>query len=402
MPPVLSRYLQNALLFLLTLTLILFFSNFAFQFANYKTLFYYSLIFTLPLCALNPLPFGEVVRRPETARFLTGIILLLALGILPINDMAPIKSSLQHIAYFGVLVLLILQVAHRLHASITAKFLPLIAVIIGTAIVWHLYGQIAINPLQSSFQNPHTLAQLCLFALPVFALTAWRSRSWTLRTLLLAVAIAANWLLINSQSRPAWIALVAGLGIVVVLGTTGRTRWLALGGIAASVAVAYLLFPQLVADRMNDLLLHITTEERVAIWQTGWQMQLQGSPLHWLIGFGPGSYQVHFPDMEIIGHTFYFPHNFVLEVLFESGIIGLTVVGLFYVWFAGLLLHLLRASPSLQPTLLTLIYLFVSQLLFCFLVQPFYSRNSLLLQAPVVALTLHLYRLLRPETDSTR
>jgi O-antigen ligase len=394
--------LQTALLSLLTLTLVLFFANFAFQLANYKTLFYYSLIFTLPLGMLNPSPLVDIVRRPEVLKFLTGIVLLLGFGLLPVEAMSPIKTSLQHIAYFGALVVLMLLVAHRLPSHVTGKFLPMTAAIFAVAMAYHLHGQLTVNPLQSDFWNPHVLAQLCLFALPVFVLAAWRSRSWTPRILMLAVALTANWLLINSQSRPAWIALLAGLVIVVALGSTGRTRWLALGGIAVSVPVAYLLFPQLVGDRMNDLLLHITTEERVAIWQTGWQMQLQGSPLHWLIGFGPGSYQARFPAMEIIGHTFYFPHNFVLEVLFESGIVGLTAVGLFYAWFAGLLLHLLRASPSLQPALLTLIFLFTSQLLFCFLVQPFYSRHSLLLQAPVVALTLHLYRLLRTQTDSTR
>jgi O-antigen ligase len=170
---------------------------------------------------------------------------------------------------------------------------------------------------------------------------------WALFYTVAAGLIAAG--LLASWSRGAWIGAVAALGIVLFV----RNRQSALVGIGIVVlgllagligAFQPNLLPAAVTQRVQDipaflgltdvLSQPLTDEnfavvERVAHWVAAVRMWEQAP---WL-GIGPGNYatvypQVHLPRWdEALGHA----HNIYLNVLAESGLLGLITFLLFWV-----------------------------------------------------------------------
>ncbi len=205
-----------------------------------------------------------------------------------------------------------------------------------------------------SFGQPNPYGGYLGLSLPVavsLALWAWHSlvyqrnerRShllWALFYTGASVLIAGG--LIASWSRGGWLGAVVGVGLVLVL----RSRQAAIGsGIALLGLLGALLLgsfrpamiPAPLADRVSDLPAYfgltdvvnqpVTDEnfavvERVAHWVAAVRMW-ESAP--WL-GVGPGNYATVYPAVrllrwqEALGHA----HNIYLNVLGESGLIGLS------------------------------------------------------------------------------
>jgi len=207
-----------------------------------------------------------------------------------------------------------------------------------------------------SFHQPNPYAGYLGLTLPVaisLALWGWqrvgmygrltvRRTVWALLYSGLAGLIGGG--LLASWSRGGWLGAVAGVGVVVLLrsrrmlvatlcGLLALLLWGALGGLSPSA------IPAPVADRLADVPAYlgvgisqivaqpVTDEnfsviERLAHWvaaQRMWEM----SP--WL-GVGPGNYAQVYPQVylsrwvDALGHA----HNIYLNVLAETGLVGLT------------------------------------------------------------------------------
>lgn len=236
-----------------------------------------------------------------------------------------------------------------------------------------------------SFGQPNPYAGYLGLTLPVavsLALWGWRSwlRSgfrpapvalWTLFYTGAALLIAAG--LVASWSRGGWLGATAG--VVAVLVFRSRAA-LATGGVAVLLllsaallgALSPVLVPTAVSDRLEGMPAYlgltdvlnqpITDEnfavvERVAHWVAAIRMW-ERSP--WL-GIGPGNYAVLYPEVrlpqweEALGHA----HNVYLNVLGESGLVGLAVfltlwVAVF-VWVAGCFRRWRRQGATWQAAL---------------------------------------------------
>jgi len=164
----------------------------------------------------------------------------------------------------------------------------------------------------------------------------------------------ASWLSLIVASMVVWVSLATGKTADAVL----RRQRLTVAGVGlAVIAAAGLGLATWTSDTGSFLdspivervveTVSLTSQadrERVVLLQAAWDMFLD----HPLLGVGPGNYQWHIPE-----YTDYrpawrheFPHNVVLHIAAETGIIGLCA----FLWWIGAVLSLgyNRMRNSLQ------------------------------------------------------
>ncbi len=174
-----------------------------------------------------------------------------------------------------------------------------------------------------------------------------------------ATAIIAGGLL-ASWSRGAWLGAATGVLIVLVMRNRRASILSAVAGLVLSVIVLLGVFtpdalPRPVVERVQDIPAYwgltdvlsqpVTDEnfsvvERIAHWVAAQRMWIQ-SP--WF-GVGPGNYAVVYPSVrlpqweEALGHA----HNIYLNVLGESGLVGLTAYLMLWVTTVAWVWHQAR------------------------------------------------------------
>ncbi len=141
-----------------------------------------------------------------------------------------------------------------------------------------------------------------------------RKRRWLL-LVLLAMGMALLW----SFARSAWVGVLAGLPVVLVMLQRGRTRWV--GMAAGLVAAAGFLMIHPVRDhflRIFQLQQHTT---RLNLWQSSWE-GIKANPL---LGFGPGNFESLLEGFKVPGHyeTLAHAHHDLLMHGVNAGIPGI-------------------------------------------------------------------------------
>ncbi len=230
-----------------------------------------------------------------------------------------------------------------------------------------------------SFSQPNPYAGYLGVSLPVavsLALRAWNrlrtSFGWQLRRWWLVIGaffytgiaglIAAG--LLASWSRGAWMGALAALAVVCFV-RSRQSALVGLGVLGLALLVSFIgafqphLLPAAITQRVQDLpaffgLTDVLSQpltddnfavvERVAHWVAALRMWQQAP---WL-GIGPGNYAtiyplVHLPRWEEpLGHA----HNIYLNVLAESGLLGLFT---FLLFWGATGLWVVRAIQSTTP-----------------------------------------------------
>ena len=388
----LSDYLERSLFFFMTLALVLFWFDFFIDIGNYKTYFYFSCVFSLLIFLLDPKNLRLALPKGVSIIVVVcgGVLLLLAL-LAESSSMASRKIYVQHIIYFSILFMLTSFWLRQGYSRIYRYGVPwVVGGLFVLGALYQLYGVVMVQPRQGFFWNPHYLAQFCILGLGVVAMIGISSRRSPVAWGSTIVALIFMYLLIKTQSRPAWISLFFSVGLMIFLYVRGKNFWRAWAVLAGIILGAVWLFPDLVAQRFMQLIANISTEERVYIWQDSWKMLAHLDWLDWLVGRGPGSFRQYLPEyIRSEYKVIEFPHNFFLELAFESGVLGvLTLVTMYY----SCLRYIHRAIKLHQihrALLVVLLGLLVAHILFTFLVIPFYSKQSLLIQAPMLALGLY-------------
>ncbi len=171
----------------------------------------------------------------------------------------------------------------------------------------------------------------------------------------IVAALGASW------SRGGWMGFGAALLVMAaLLPRRGAWGWLLAALAVALGATVYAagLLPPAIADRLTGFLAYVRFEdvrgvgindanyaviERMAHWQAALAMWRA----HFWLGVGFGCYEAAYPDYRLInwpialGHA----HNYYLNVLAETGLIGLTA----YLWLMGaVFVALVRATRRLE------------------------------------------------------
>jgi O-antigen ligase len=151
--------------------------------------------------------------------------------------------------------------------------------------------------------------------------------------------VVIGYLLITTEARSAWAGAAVGVLLLVFLNVRpARTRWIALGILAAAAVLMFFLFPEMVQRRLLAIVESNPTSSiarRLYFYKGAWNAFL-ASPL---FGQGIGNFVAFLPKFrspeywmahseDIVPHA----HNEFLEILSETGLAGflgfMTIVGL--------------------------------------------------------------------------
>ena len=349
--------------------------------------------------------FGSIMAtRPieghEPKSVIGGLIMALAIGLAP----ARVSTRFSH-ADCAALLLMV--------------FVPV-------QVVADLLGKQGFHDgLRGLYRNIHFLALYCILTLPLlmYLLRTARARA---RLLLCGLLLGDLWLLLQTHSRPGYLAvLVSALPLLPFL--PSRWRWTALGtmlilpvGLYASSLFGF-------SARIDDLAAHFAAEERWTLWREFPALQASSSAAQWWLGHGFSQYVwdyqpfssfhknaeidrlelalpsnvLHFQydDPAVEKRDLTFPHNYLMEVLYSHGLLGMLLfAGAILAWVRGLVNVIRRSAGDGQRRFGLLLLSCTSGLLvFGFLTLPFFSRHNLHPLSVVLGLSLRYFVELRKD-----
>ncbi|MFZ0612840.1 MAG: O-antigen ligase family protein [Desulfobacterales bacterium] len=232
-----------------------------------------------------------------------------------------------------------------------------------------------------TWSNPHYLANFAILTLPLvfyYFVTAPKPYNFIF-LLLFAMDIEP---VFRNASRPAFLALAVSTLFVITFLTRGRYRLIGLLAICASFFLVAVTNYAGFFDKLKELAASLPNEERVQIWKSSVMMLRDNSPAAWLVGNGIGSSLAVLPKYAIpdpLYQSFSFQHNFLLQVLFENGLIGTILVfgGLaFLLYILIRLSHRTKGFPR-QLFINCITAVFLNCLIFTGLTVGVYSKYTL-------------------------
>lgn len=247
-----------------------------------------------------------------------------------------------------------------------------------TIVLWQFAVRHLGGGAYGTFNNPHYIAYFMALLLPLLVLSAsWLERPY--RYLIYFVLLLDLELVFNELHSPAipLLAIGAGFGAYAWSATGHRARWVVVGvAVAFAVAAAALINvpPRELPTGAS------AGDERVQLWVESLQMLEHNDARRWLVGNGIGSFRhesrSYLPPQFIDSP---FPHNPVIELLYENGAVLTAFVAAF---LAHLFWRSLRLVGSLADhELCRLAQCNLAQLLiwfvFSFLAFGVYSRYTL-------------------------
>jgi O-antigen ligase len=264
-----------------------------YKWIKYSAIFSFS-VYVIHFFAVQDLEFIKPMRH-----ILLAVFLVIGTAMLDNKEESYIR---KHIFIFSMLII-------SAYVALQAMFIWLFNAPYGTT------------------TNPHYLAlnsSVCL----ILALYCFFKASPIFKFLLAICIILLGVFLVQSSSRPAWIALIL-TGCLVTCFFNSKGKIYALLSMTVVLLSLFLTNVGNFTERTKDLIENINTEERVAIWRETWIMQNNSSLQEWVVGHGLDSFAESFKPYSshhLKGADFNSPHNYLLDLLFTSGILGVLVV----------------------------------------------------------------------------
>jgi O-antigen ligase len=232
------------------------------------------------------------------------------------------------------------------------------------------------------YDNRHHLGLFASLTLPWLGWLVLQLYGWP-RVVALAGALAGMALLWRSGSRISWLVFFSSAILSAFLFLTRRQLIVFLLGLFVLTGVAaWLTGFSAIGDRIEDLRATFLTEERIFLWPAAFESLQQNSWREWLFGHGIGSFRFAFntpiPEIKEVSH-FAFPHNAILQMAFENGLVGLLLIAGGFSALLRMLWRMCRRSGSsgerhLAVSLFTQLCIVAGQ---CLLTKSIYSRYIL-------------------------
>lgn len=245
----------------------------------------------------------------------------------------------------------------------------------------------ASDRVHAMYGSANSIGLLFDYTLPIgFALMLTKIRknstleSWWFRVILLAASVPLLFVLFESQSRGAWVAIAVALLFVVALSISNR-KVLLVGGLAFIVAIA--AFALLFHTRIINFIVEdhtsasgiSTVTKRLYLWQVALNM-IHDNP--WF-GYGMDNWLCHYSlnTLCLTPHLYHYwgsvpgaynalrsepdlshPHNILLHIWVSMGVFGLlafiSILLLFYWLFARILASLSAGNAQNRMRWMTL------------------------------------------------
>lgn len=320
----------------------------------------------LILLACNlPAP-EEMIRRYDVKNLIASMYILVGMWMLPV------KLNPTRVSVFAVGAFLVIAISSMAHLVSETFF-----------------------SLQSGlYSNPHYLSLQAILSIPVlFYLT--QGKRWLAQIILTTVLGIELYLLLTTQSRPAWLGLLVG-SLITIPFLSGSQRLKAALAVILIPGALYVAGIAGLDQRMNNLISSILQEERMTIWADSWAMQINSGLFEWLFGHGLGSFRYYFTEFSQYHPVidYYSPHNFFLELLFNSGLVGLgaVIIGI-SLFFYALIKHFgITENTSQKRLILLTLCLITAQLFHTFLTVPIFSSYSAYSLAMLIGFGLYLFK----------
>jgi len=248
------------------------------------------------------------------------------------------------------------------------------------------------NSPYGTTKNPHYLAlysSVCI----IVAIYCFLKTSLLFKCGLAVCIFLLGVFLLYSSSRPAWIALIFS-GCLVTCFFKYKSKLYA----ALSFAIILLALIATNAgnftERSKDLIENVSTEERVTIWQETWTMQTNSSLSEWVVGHGLNSFKESFKpysSYHLENIDFNSPHNYLLELLFTSGGLGVFLVLTIFWLIYKQLIFAIKLEDEQKSVYLTLMAILTTSVIFASITLPFFASYSVNIIALVLG-TLFYFR----------
>jgi O-antigen ligase len=243
----------------------------------------------------------------------------------------------------------------------------------------------------------HHFGSFASLILPVLFYFAIQNKGW-LRLLCGVCVVGAFYLLWESTSRISWLSFFGSVLLAAFVFLRNKNLWLSLAGLTAvSIIAAFISGLAAIKNRISDILVNWRTEERIIVWSDTLRMLGDNSLKDWLLGHGIGSFRYYIPDystfkVEDVLINWNFPHNFLLQVIFENGIIGLLTIS---AGMALLVIGLWRGyrrlkNESVRYLLVTIFILFWINFIHGALTLSFYHKYFIYPLSMIIGISLIL------------
>ena len=357
---------------------------------QYRTFAYLNVVVVL-MCG-----FYEVLRKRPLNKVNSYLYFLLipagfiCIHYIAVNEFAfnkEIRSLLLASFLFVGITLLGKTNKEYLERNIYVYLVALILIYItGQAVAIGLFHQ----PYGTT-KNPHYLAMYSAIAL-IISIFCFIYSSSSQKILLGICILILGAFLLQSSSRPTWIGLILS-SILVLFFLQKKSR-----NLASIIFISVLLFLTLTnvgnfSNRFQELIINIGTEERVVIWQDSWDMQRTSTSQQWLFGHGLNSFKENFKSYSHYHQQqvdFNSPHNFLLELLYISGVIGLTLVATTVTLIYKNLIDGLNNTVRYRKIYLMLLALITSNFIMVAITLPFFTSFNLNIIAIVAGVDIYL------------
>jgi len=234
------------------------------------------------------------------------------------------------------------------------------------------------NKPYGTAKNPHYLAMYSAIAL-IAAMYCFFKVTLKMKLLIGFSIILLSMFLLHSSSRPAWIGLITSSLLTLMFLKRQEKLFFGLSIVVILIGLTITNAGNF-ANRFDELLFNLNTEERVVIWQDTWKMQTQSSTNSWLFGHGLDAFEESFKPYSrnhLQKIDFNSPHNFILELLFISGVMGLLLaVQLLWQIYKNLIIGINRQNQY-QNIYLVLMLVITSNLILVSITLPFFTSYNL-------------------------
>lgn len=288
-------------------------------------------------------------------------------------------SHYRWMAYMIRMLCLVFAIHCLSHKGIKDWVANLFIIVLSVAVCWQAASYHIFRMPWGTFSNPHLLSSFSMAALPVIIYALIVTRRWY-KFCLLPVAFLDIDLLLRIKSRPAVLGVVVGAVFVFIFMVKGWRKWASLLLVGCTLLVMYLTDYGNVYSRFEELIINFSTEERLPLWTAAWNMLKDNSLTAWVFGNGIGGGRSvipeYIPDPRL--KTLIFSHNYLLEICFENGVIGVILV---FGGIGSLLFYAIRTArqtdnKNRRILISCMVAAFISWLIHAGLTIPFYSKYS--------------------------